>query len=154
MGAAGGRAPPRGRARLHGGLDPAPLASSAGSIAARPLRTVLEDAADAVGAGRADFLPAGASLLRRMLTLGFALPADREPEPASGAAAPQTRDAERRTNGVSVSGGAAKLEPNGRGPLAEPLREYEDGNPVAGSDRGGLPASEPSPARARVRPPG
>ena len=136
------------------GLDPSAARVVSGLDPERPLRTVLEDAADAVGAGRADFLPAGASLLRRMLTLGFALPADREPEPASGAAAPQTRDAECRTNGVSVSGGAAKLEPNGRGPLAEPLREYEDGNPVAGSDRGGLPASEPSPARARVRPPG
>lgn len=52
-------------ARVVSGLDPK-----------RPLRTVLEDAADAIGTDRADFLPAGASLVRRMLTLGFALPAD------------------------------------------------------------------------------
>jgi SAM-dependent methyltransferase len=52
-------------ARVVGGLDPA-----------RPLRDCLEEAADALGVDRSEFLPAGAALLHRMVTLGFALPAD------------------------------------------------------------------------------
>ena len=58
------------------GLDPSAARIVSGLDPTRPLRAVLEDAADAVGTDRAEFLPAGTSLVRRMLTLGFALPAD------------------------------------------------------------------------------
>ena len=68
--------------RLQGGLGfTAGLDSSAARVVsgldpARPLRAVLEDAADTLGLDRSEFLPPGAALLRRMVTLGFALPAE------------------------------------------------------------------------------
>ncbi len=52
-------------ARVVLGLDPA-----------RPLEVSLAEAADALGADRAEVRSAGAALLRQMLTLGFAVPAD------------------------------------------------------------------------------
>ena len=68
--------------RLEGGLGfTAGLDSGAARVVsgldrARPLRAVLEDAADAVGVSRREFLPAGEALVRQMLELGFVLPAD------------------------------------------------------------------------------
>ena len=58
------------------GLDPSALRVVSGLDPGRPLRAVLEDAADALEADRGEFLPAGAALVRNMLTLGFALPAE------------------------------------------------------------------------------
>lgn len=58
------------------GLDESAARVVAGLDPARPLRASLEEAADALGAARADFVPAGAALLRRMLALGFAVPAE------------------------------------------------------------------------------
>jgi SAM-dependent methyltransferase len=57
------------------GLDESAARVVAGLDPARPLRASLEEAADALGAGHAEFVPAGAALLRHMLALGFAVPA-------------------------------------------------------------------------------
>ena len=58
------------------GLDPSAARVVSGLDPARPLRAVLEEAADAVGVERSEFMPAGAILVRRMVELGFALPAE------------------------------------------------------------------------------
>jgi hypothetical protein len=58
------------------GLDPSAARIVAGIDPKRPVRGVLEDAADAMDAERSEFLPAGLGLLRRMLTLGFLVPAE------------------------------------------------------------------------------
>jgi hypothetical protein len=58
------------------GLDPSAARVVAGLDPSRPLRASLEEAADALGVDRGEFLAAGAALLRRMVTLGFAVPAD------------------------------------------------------------------------------
>jgi hypothetical protein len=58
------------------GLDPNAARLVAGLDPTRSVREVLEDAADAVEAERSEFVPAGLQLLRRMLTLGFVVPAE------------------------------------------------------------------------------
>ena len=58
------------------GLDPSAARVVSGLDGGRPLRATLEEAADAVGVERAEFLPAGAALVRRMLELGFAVPVE------------------------------------------------------------------------------
>jgi Methyltransferase small domain len=58
------------------GLDPNATRVVGALDGDRPLRAVLEDAADALGVDRKEFLPAGAALVRRMVELGFALPLD------------------------------------------------------------------------------
>lgn len=68
--------------RLEGGLGfTAGLDSGATRVVSgleptRVLRAVLEDAADAVGVSRDEFVPAGRALVQQMLELGFVLPAD------------------------------------------------------------------------------
>lgn len=68
--------------RLQGGLGfTAGLDESAARVVlgldpARPLAESLAEAADALGAERAEVSRAGAALLRQMLTLGFAVPAE------------------------------------------------------------------------------
>lgn len=58
------------------GLDPSAARLVAGLEPTRSVREVLEEAADAVEAERVEFVPAGLQLLRRMLTLGFVVPAE------------------------------------------------------------------------------
>jgi SAM-dependent methyltransferase len=58
------------------GLDPSAARVVSGLDSTRSLRDLLEEAADAVGVDRTEFVPAGAALLRQMVTLGFAAPAD------------------------------------------------------------------------------
>ncbi len=58
------------------GLDPSAARVVSGLDSMRSLRDVLEEAADAVGVDRTEFVPAGAALLRQMVALGFAVPAD------------------------------------------------------------------------------
>ncbi|HWN20588.1 MAG TPA: methyltransferase [Gaiellaceae bacterium] len=58
------------------GLDPSAARVVSGLDPSRTLRAALEEAADALEVDRNEFLPAGAALLRRMVTLGFAVPAD------------------------------------------------------------------------------
>ena len=56
------------------GLDPSATRVVSGLDQSRPAREALEEAADALGAERGEFLLSGAELLRLMLTLGFAVP--------------------------------------------------------------------------------
>lgn len=58
------------------GLDPGAARVVSGLDPERPLRAVLEGAADALEADRGAFLSAGTALVHRMLSLGFVLPAD------------------------------------------------------------------------------
>ncbi len=58
------------------GLDASATRVVSGLQPAQPLRAALEEAADALEVDRGEFLPAGAALLRRMVTLGFAVPVD------------------------------------------------------------------------------
>ena len=60
------------------GLDPGSTRVVTGLDPGQPARRTLEDAAAAVGVDIAEFLPAGAALLRQMLTLGFVVPVERE----------------------------------------------------------------------------
>ncbi len=58
------------------GLDPSAARLVSGLDPSRPSRVALEEAAEALGADRGEFLPSGAALLRLMVTLGFAVPAE------------------------------------------------------------------------------
>ena len=58
------------------GLDPSATRVVSGLDPSRPARASLEETADALEAPRGEFLRSGAELLRLMLTLGFAVPAD------------------------------------------------------------------------------
>ncbi len=74
------------------GLDARAARVVAGLEPTRPLRAVLEEAADTLATERGEFVPAGAALVRRMVELGFAVPVDDQGAARAALLSPADRD--------------------------------------------------------------